>query len=227
MQPMTRLRRALQQDDGFSLVELLVVMTLFLIVGGVVGTGVVAGQRVTVQTEQRITALTDVQKGVERLTRNVRTSDAREVTSPRSPLVHASAGRVVADVVFVDDVTPANSTRTRHHYFLDTAGATVRLCHRQETFALGAAAAYVAASSCDEVLVDDLRGTGATAAFEFRNAAGTCVAGCVSGGVVDTTAATPAQLETIHRVVVTLRRGIPGAQPLSLTTSVTLRNKVG
>lgn len=197
----------IHHDDGFSLVELLVTIMLMLIVGGVVTSGVVAGMRTTVRTENRITALTDAQKGLERVTRHVRASDARAVTSPSTVLVAAGPTRVVADLV-----DEAGNERIRHHYDVLTAGTTTRLCHRMETFTLGTPAPYTATTSCDAVLVGDLQNA-AIPVFQFQDDAGAALA-------------SPIALGSVRRVVVSLERGIPGEQPLQLTTSVTLRNEV-
>lgn len=68
-----------EREQGFTLVELLVAMTLILIVGGVVVTSVVRALQVTTQANERTTALTDIERGLERVTRQIRVADPLEI----------------------------------------------------------------------------------------------------------------------------------------------------
>ncbi|MBA2530362.1 MAG: prepilin-type N-terminal cleavage/methylation domain-containing protein [Euzebyales bacterium] len=52
-------------EEGVSLVEVLVVIVLLAMVGAVAMSGLVTGLRASAKGQDRITALTDMQKGVE------------------------------------------------------------------------------------------------------------------------------------------------------------------
>lgn len=65
----------LRQEGGFTLVELLVVMVLMGVVGSVVGTSLVRGMQVSAEAQSRIQGLSELQRGMERLAREVRVAD--------------------------------------------------------------------------------------------------------------------------------------------------------
>jgi prepilin-type N-terminal cleavage/methylation domain-containing protein len=73
------LRRRSGEDAGYSLVELLVVMLMLSIIGGFVTTSVVTGIRTTRATEARTYALTDIQRGLERVGRELRAANPIEL----------------------------------------------------------------------------------------------------------------------------------------------------
>lgn len=59
-------------EQGFSLVELLVVMTLLLVVGGIVTTSVVSGLTASRRGQARVYALTDLETAGQRVAREAR-----------------------------------------------------------------------------------------------------------------------------------------------------------
>lgn len=69
---MSGLSRARGGEQGTSLVELLVVMVLLSVVGGIAVSGVITSMRVSRQTEARITAFSELQTAAERISRDVR-----------------------------------------------------------------------------------------------------------------------------------------------------------
>lgn len=90
-----------QDDDGFTLVELLVVIVLVGIIGGTVVTSVVRSLDVTQRATSRVEALTDMQRAMERMSRNIRVAEPQG----SSPLVlTAATGSSIAFTVF-DPVT--------------------------------------------------------------------------------------------------------------------------
>jgi prepilin-type N-terminal cleavage/methylation domain-containing protein len=62
-------------ERGYSLVELLVVMLMLSIIGGFVTASVITGVRTSRATEARTYALTDIQKGLERVGRELRAAN--------------------------------------------------------------------------------------------------------------------------------------------------------
>lgn len=64
--------RPVSDEDGISLVELLVVMSLLTVVGGIVGSGLIAGLRSSGLVQARTEAMSELQIGVQRMTRDLR-----------------------------------------------------------------------------------------------------------------------------------------------------------
>jgi len=110
---MSRLRPSHGIDDeaGFTLVELLVVMALMLIVGSVVVSGIVSGLRASERGRARVEALTDLELAAERLARDLRFAD---------PVDAASDTQVIVNVLR-DDA----GTLVRHRVTFAVAGGTI------------------------------------------------------------------------------------------------------
>lgn len=68
-------------EDGYSLVELMVVMLMLSIIGGFVTVSVVTGIRTSRATEARTFALTDIQRGLERVGRELRAANPLDLDS--------------------------------------------------------------------------------------------------------------------------------------------------
>jgi prepilin-type N-terminal cleavage/methylation domain-containing protein len=64
-----------RRDQGFTLVELLVVMVLMGVVGGVVVNAVTTSLRSASSTTARVTALHELEIGLQRITRDLRAAD--------------------------------------------------------------------------------------------------------------------------------------------------------
>jgi prepilin-type N-terminal cleavage/methylation domain-containing protein len=69
---MSRIRSS---DAGFTLVELLVVITLTSVIGATMVTSVVRSLDVTARATSRVEALTDLQRALERMSRNIRVAE--------------------------------------------------------------------------------------------------------------------------------------------------------
>jgi prepilin-type N-terminal cleavage/methylation domain-containing protein len=218
---LSALVRRLRSERGVSLPEVLIVMVLLGVVSTVVLSGSVAAMRASTTTERRTTSLTESQRALERVTRQIRASDAREHTIPRAALLRAGPSRLSVDV---DDV----SQRSRITYFLETVGGTTRLCQHRQTYPNGSTPpALLTSPPCQAELVRGLVGLETQPVFGLYSgtASGTCVAGCPgSSGVPSTPVVTSAQVATINRVVLTIQRGVPGSAPMRFTTSISLRN---
>ena len=62
-------------EQGFTLVELLVVMLIAGVVGAVVTTALVRGMQTSTMAQSRINGLSDLQRGLERVARELRVAD--------------------------------------------------------------------------------------------------------------------------------------------------------
>lgn len=89
---LTRLREALSDERGVSLVELLVVIVLMGVIGGIGTTSMVRGMKVSAATQSRFDALADLQRSVERMTRELRAAAPTQVGG--APVLVAEANRV-------------------------------------------------------------------------------------------------------------------------------------
>jgi len=69
-----RLERA-PDDQGFTLIEMLVVIAILLIVGGITTNAIVTGFESTRKGQDRIRGLSDLEKGIERIGRELRVAD--------------------------------------------------------------------------------------------------------------------------------------------------------
>lgn len=84
------------REEGVGLVELLVAIFLMAIVGSVVVSGLVAGYRAQVFAQDRVDALTELQKTVQNIARDMRVADSRDVS--RGPFRRAASTQIVFDV---------------------------------------------------------------------------------------------------------------------------------
>ncbi|CAN5323052.1 hypothetical protein BH20ACT9_BH20ACT9_19620 [soil metagenome] len=107
---LTRARARLQGADGITIVELLVVMVVFGVVGSLVASGVIQGLQSSRLAQARVEALADVQKGVGRMSRELRAA---------CPVRTATATQVVVDVRRAGGVD-------RYGYTLDDAADELR-----------------------------------------------------------------------------------------------------
>jgi prepilin-type N-terminal cleavage/methylation domain-containing protein len=89
-----------RSDEGFTLVELLVVVLLLGVVGSIVTAGLVTGMQSTRSSQARIEAMAELQRGAERITRELRAA---------CPVTSMGPDQVVAAVV--------RDGQTRYHEF--------------------------------------------------------------------------------------------------------------
>ncbi|MDP9406284.1 MAG: hypothetical protein M3O86_06760 [Actinomycetota bacterium] len=80
-------RRRFADERGLGLVEVLVAVTLLVVVAGVVADGVITGFVSTRRGQDRVEALTDVQKVVERMSRELRSACPVRVAEPHRVVV--------------------------------------------------------------------------------------------------------------------------------------------
>jgi prepilin-type N-terminal cleavage/methylation domain-containing protein len=74
------LMNRLRSQAGFTLVEVLVVLVLMGVVGGIATTAVVATLTSSSKTEQRVRALNELETALQRMTRDLRVADPLELS---------------------------------------------------------------------------------------------------------------------------------------------------
>ena len=104
-------RRRLDVDEGFTLVELLVAMSILLVVGVVILNGLVSGLRAAERGHARVAALTDLERAAERVARDLRFAD---------PVDAATTTQVIVNVL-----RDNAGTQIRHRVTYVVAGGTI------------------------------------------------------------------------------------------------------
>jgi type II secretory pathway pseudopilin PulG len=194
-------------EAGITLVEMLVAIVLFAIVGTMVTNGLVRGMQATRQTQDRVTALADLQKGTERMGRELRAGVPVEVTG--------GLGGFTATV----DVR-RQSKRYRHAYQVLDAGVGAggqpvgRLDVTVSVFDPSSSTTPVSVTTT--TLLRDLvnrPSDPSTAPFTYYRRGST------------TPEVAPAlPFATIDRVEVALQRRLPEQGPIALRSAITIRN---
>jgi prepilin-type N-terminal cleavage/methylation domain-containing protein len=108
-------RRNRHAEGGFTLVELLVVMILLGVIGSIVTSSVITAFVSTRRGEQRVHALNDLQKGIERVGRELRAADPLILEAGKDP-----AEGIGAEVI-------RNGQRIEYRYYLVDLGDGVEL----------------------------------------------------------------------------------------------------
>lgn len=196
MQLITERRLLTRRDDenGLTLVELLVVMLIMGIVGSVVASGMIQGLQTSGRAQSRITALTDLQRGVERVARELRVANPLCLTTGLED-THLGAN------VYRD------GKRYRYEYYLSGAGAAQELLADITEFdPVDAATGTVLASGTFIAEIgNDLLGV---PLFEYAD----------QNGDPTTGYATAAQ------VTINLAKQVRDSDPILVSTTVEIRN---
>jgi prepilin-type N-terminal cleavage/methylation domain-containing protein len=190
-------------EAGFTLVELLVTMSIMLVIGGVAVSGTVAGMQATRRGQARVFALADLQVAVERIAREVRVADGADYPAG----VDGELLVALPDDVQFDVFRSSGTERLRYRYWRDGAAPDVlRGC--REVYAPPATPCVTAGAGAP--LLHDLA-NGAVPVFAYLDAAG------VQGAIG----------EDIRQVTITLLRSLPEQGQIRIETTVGLRNADG
>ncbi len=182
---------------GFTLVELLITMTLLLVVGGIVTSGVTQALATSRRGQARVYALADLETAGQRVTRELRAA--------------IDFDQATGDAVTVDVLR--NGGREKHAFAVTTsAGGERQLSHTRSIYATVDAATPT--SSSTRVLIGevDAAWVAANPVFTYERADG-------SPWVASAHA-----VEEIARAQVTLVRDLPEQGNIQVQTAVYVRN---
>ena len=205
-----------RDERGFTLVELLVVLVLIGVVGGVVTSSVISGLLATDRADARISALSDLQRGIERVGRELRAADPLvfevDLADPDPPKF---SEEVLAEVY-------RDGERIRFRYYLVDVGDGVGELREDVT---RYAADGSVAESRDGLFIADVANlqTG-TPLFTYYTSDAT------TGGLEKITCTDPADAAcrdehvTATQVQLQLEKLLPEQEPIRLETVVNIRN---
>lgn len=186
-------------DRGFTLVELLVVMLLVGIVGGVVTTSLVRGMQTSTVAQSRIQGLSDLQRGLERVARELRVADPLCVPVDGSdPTIHES--RLGASVY-------RDGKRYYHEFYLSGTGAGEALYQ-------------------DIVVYDPPDATTGTvlSSGTFVADTGNSIIGVPLFEYFDQNGDPPSPVGAAAQVTINLSKQVAGDAPVQVSTTVEVRN---
>jgi prepilin-type N-terminal cleavage/methylation domain-containing protein len=208
-------------DAGVSLVEMLVVLVILSVVSAITTTGMIKATQSARQTQDRAEALADVEKGLQRMSREVRAAHPIAVGAVRHPpIARASANEVEVRILRKNSAGVDRSYAFRYSF----AAGEIRETRREA--AVTADPAAVAVPPAGRFLTRIVN-TGPV--FRYYDANGTemlPVAPCATAPV-----AVPClpedNLRQVAKVRISLARSLPETStPLTVSTVVSLRNNV-
>ena len=211
------IRARLADDRGVSLVELLVVIVLMGVIGTIGTNSLVRGMKVSASTQSRFDALADLQRSVDRMTRELRAAAPTQVGG--APVLVAEANRI--------------SVAVWRNEFTEQFRFTYQYCPAQQTLLVrregplatpptpGTGPTLNCAAPTDPILITRVsNSTPAPGQPMFRY----FVRDPITGLESPTPTTTPT-LSLVRKIEVNVWRSMPDqATPIKVTTMVRLRN---
>lgn len=197
-----------RHDEGYTLVELLVVLVIMGVVGTMVVTSFVAASRSTARATERVDALSDVRPAAERLTRDLRAA---------SPLVLDLSGAY--DTSLGMQLTRGGET-FEHTYYLTGSPGDHELWTRRVRFEDDGTTTPLD----DDSLVARVTNAADQPLFTYHDADGVEITCQATASTSDELAACRDQHLTASRVDVHLVRSTGNGRPVEFSSSITVRN---
>ncbi|MGI8575655.1 MAG: PulJ/GspJ family protein [Egibacteraceae bacterium] len=193
---LSSLRHRLGAEEGFSLIELLVVIVLMSVVGGMVTQGIVTGMRTTRKATARVEAVAELQRTLARTTREIRAACPvrASMPTPTDPTGTVTADRLVVDIERAGE-------DWRYFYTLDSV--TGDLLERRDRYDAGTAT-WVTELGPRAVITDVAN----TDLFTYY----------------DKAFAATSNPRAVHRIEVRVDRDLPEQDPIEVSTLVAVRN---
>lgn len=218
------------REQGFTLIELMVVIAILSVIGGVVVASVVRALEVTTQANERTNALTDIERGLERVTRQIRVADPLLIDPDKQcDSLSLSATECETQVLQrrLDALSYANNQLVQNSYYLDTSSPSVEL--QQDVTITDPDTGNIVADSTGQFIADIANLKTGTPLFRFL------APDSVSGELTEITCgdlgATEADVDecrsryaTASVVEMTLSKVLTDSTPLTASTAVNIRN---
>lgn len=193
-------------ERGVTLVELLVVVVLMALVGGVLVSGVVANERVTRQVQERTYTSTDLQTVVERMGRDIRAADpVQAVVGASSLQIRVFRGAACYRYAYVVEGTEL----VQYTQQLTPDPNPIGSPTNYSACSTPTVSSTIPATAQRRVLI---AGLASSAVFTYQDAAGA------------TLAFPGATLSTIRTITVTVSHAATDRPDMVITTSVNVRN---
>jgi type II secretory pathway component PulJ len=198
----TQWRRRINSDAGFSLSELLVVITLLSVVGGMVVAAIITTTRIERKNDSVVLQRTDAQIALQRLGRDLTVAD---------PLTAAAANDATMRVY-------RDGYCELHRWYV-TTGSDLALAVRRYPASTTCTNAIGALSAVTTTIVAEDVANGATPLFAYSRWSGTLNQRAAIASPVASTS-----VGQIDRVETTLMLGTLSSQPIVEQEAVDLRN---
>jgi prepilin-type N-terminal cleavage/methylation domain-containing protein len=196
------LRRA-DAQDGLTLVELMIVVLILGVVGGITTTGLVQGMRTSQDVDARVQAFTALQRTSERVARDLRRAVWTDVSAEPPPADPPTGCTFVSlDPGDLTMIVFEDTDRYRHHYTV--SGDELRL--DVDVWSAGAWDDH-----SDRLVMDGLD----SATFGYLDAAGHDL---LADGIQGNDRA------RVRKFGLTLVASLPDQDPVELSTTVAARN---
>lgn len=194
-----RLRRRLSDESGVSLVESLLVVLLMSVVGGTMLTSVVKSMHVSAATTTRFDALGELQKSVDRMTRELRAAEPYHLSS-------STDNRAVV-TVYRNNFT--EQIRFTYFYCPAPGGGKIHVRREGPSPVPPAVVPPVnCATTTEPVLIDRVVNPSTVPVFQPRTSV---------GGV-------PTMANQVYQVRVRVQRSAGDGPPIETNTNVRVRN---
>jgi prepilin-type N-terminal cleavage/methylation domain-containing protein len=213
-----RLRRS-GADTGVSLVEMLVVLVLLSVVGAITTTGMIKATQSARQTQDRAEALADVEKGLQRMSREIRAAHPINIGAVRhAPIASASADAVQVRILRKNLAGVDRSYAFTYRY---TAGQVLET-RREAAPGADPAVGTVSYGPDGRFLT---RVVNTAPVFLYYDANGALLPLTATCGAVACLAED--SLRRVAKVRISISRSVPEKSvPLTVSTLVSLRNNV-
>ena len=221
---LSRLRKA-ETEAGFTMVELAVAVAILGIIGAIMLTSVVRALQITTAATDRTNALTDIERGLERVTRQIRTADPLLIdpdgTCDSGNLSGADCESLVLQRRLDADSYSDGGLTTFSYYLVDT-GTTIAL--RQDITFIDLSTGVSTPTSTGSFIADIANLTTGVPLFRFLSedpVTGALVP--ISCTAVDRDVCRGAYA-TASVVEMTMSKVLTDGDPLTISTSVSIRN---
>ena len=211
---LTLLRTRARDDAGFTLVELLTVLVMLGVIGGFVTASLITAMRSSSQTEARTYALTDLQRGLQRVGRELRVGELQ--LDPGGAFADGAGARVTR-----------GNQRIDYRYYLEENEDDDSVSLLEDVVRTDLATNVT--TSQNGLFIADIANleTGTPLFTYYRNHPVTdelIEVSCVDDGVAVSADECRQRHATATQIELTLEKLLPDQPPMRVSTTVNIRN---